>query len=184
MESKYSLFTQSDEELLSKLVLTYIEFYKTKEIFLKGHNEIYQKIGNLFIKDNIIELNEKLIEESPINTKYVKGELFEEKKSSLYNTLILKTHPDKSDLYKTTEIYEEVKKSKHKFPKLCVISKILNIPIPILKEEEIYEIKQAIEKKYKKTENLKKTYPYLIYITNSEEKKKVYLEELKKRLLE
>jgi hypothetical protein len=190
---RYSLFTQSNEELLSKLTLTYIEFYKTKEIFLKGRDEIITLLNeqneNNFIKkdinENIIE-NEinKSVKGDTIainNEKCVKEKSSEETKSRLYNTLILKTHPDKSES-KSSALYQDIQASKYKFAKLCVISRILNIPIPSLENEEIDEIKRAIEKKEKKIKFLEKTYPYLIYTTETKEKKKIYLDELKKRL--
>jgi hypothetical protein len=212
MSNHYDLFVNENEIVLTKLVQTYLSYYKIKKEFLEARDSFFEELYNAYPeykkkrdedKRAIIEEQEKerekdeqkneneneehkIIEEKEnkiINEEENKvieeeEENSESKKcSNIFHKIALQTHPDKKQNI-NPEYFQQAQKAneKGKVGKLYFIGKYLQIQIGDLTVENIQDIQNSIEKKEKKIEHYKKTYPYVYKQTENEEVRKRLLE--------
>jgi hypothetical protein len=193
MSNHYDLFSNENDIVLTKLVQTYLSYYKIKKEFLEARDTFFEKLYEEFPeykkkiedeKKSIIEKNEKGVEqvqenEEPIKDEEIKNEEIkdsEKKGSTLFHKIALQTHPDKKQ--DMNPIYFQQAQKAHekgKIGKLYFISSYLHIPLHNLSEEDIKDIQESIDKKLKKIDHYKKTYPYVYKQTENEEVRKKLL---------
>jgi hypothetical protein len=98
--------------------------------------------------------------------------------SPLYHKIALATHPDKHPDCNPI-FFQQAQKAneQRKLAKLVFLSRFLHIDIstPFTKEE-IEELQKSVEKKKKKIEHYKKTYPWMYANADTEELRKKILE--------
>ncbi len=188
MSKKYDLFTNENELVLTKLVQTYLSYYKIKKEFIEARDSFFQELYEEFpeYKKKVSEEKKEIIEELDKKQEQIQSvkedDIKENTKcSSIFHKIALLTHPDKKQNINPEYFQQaQVANEKGKLGKLFFISRFLQIPLGDLSAEEIQNIQESIEKKEKKIEHYKKTYPYVYKYTENIEIRKKLLEAFRK----
>jgi hypothetical protein len=196
--SHYDAFISDTEELLSQVYSIYLQFYKTKQEFVKNREAFLGVLGEKKGSElqevvNHEKEKEKEKEENEDNKSVVEFENESEKigiennksestnqinSSPIYHKIALATHPDKHPECNPI-FFQQAQKAneQRKLAKLVFLSRFLRIDIvPHFTQEEICELQKSVEKKKKKIEHYKKTYPWMYANADTEELRKKLLE--------
>lgn len=182
--SHYDIFASDSEELLSKLYATYVNFYRTKQEFVKSR-EAFMKVLSEQKGEQIESIVKEEKEKEAKETEEAKEikEIKESKEegiksSPLFHKLALATHPDKHPTCNPIYFQQAQKANEQgKFAKLLFLSRLLKLETPTeFTEEERNLLQKAIEKKENKIQHYQKTYPWLYAQAESEELRKKILE--------
>lgn len=193
MSNHYDLFSNENDIVLTKLVQTYLSYYKIKKEFLEARDTFFEKLYEEFPeykkkiedeKKSILEKNDEKEQENQQIQEEQQAEVIKDeeiiesdkKGSTLFHKIALHTHPDKKQ--DINPIYFQQAQRAHekgKIGKLYFISSYLHIQLQNLSEEDIKDIQESIDKKQKKIEHYKKTYPYVYKQTENDEIRKKLL---------
>ncbi len=181
--SHYEAFQSEHEEITANVYSTYLEFYKVKQEFVKKRQAFLHALTQtekgsslqpLLAAESEVQGNKEqmISEESETTTQQ------QTKSSPLFHKLALATHPDKHPDCNPVFFQQAQKANEQgKFAKLLFLCRYLRIDTPTsLTPEELAELQAAIEKKKKKIEHYKKTYPWLYGNADTEELRKKIME--------